>query len=54
MKNRKQENTPDTLDGQLFWILLRHIRQRDRIHVSNTIILSYIFINIQAFVNVKN
>lgn len=33
MKNRKQENAPDaTLNGQLCWILLRHIRQRDRIH----------------------
>ncbi|XP_029178295.1 DDB1- and CUL4-associated factor 8-like isoform X2 [Nylanderia fulva] len=31
MKNRKQENTPDTFDGQLFWILLRHIRHRERI-----------------------
>ncbi|XP_072761358.1 DDB1- and CUL4-associated factor 8 [Anoplolepis gracilipes] len=31
-RNRKQESTPDsTFDGQLFWILLRHIRHRERI-----------------------
>ncbi|XP_011882141.1 PREDICTED: DDB1- and CUL4-associated factor 8 isoform X2 [Vollenhovia emeryi] len=29
-KNRKQENVPDSFDGQLLWILLRHIRHRER------------------------
>ncbi|XP_011162164.1 DDB1- and CUL4-associated factor 8 isoform X2 [Solenopsis invicta] len=29
-RNRKQENVPDTFDGQLLWILLRHIRHRER------------------------
>ncbi|EFN62773.1 WD repeat-containing protein 42A [Camponotus floridanus] len=45
MKNRKQENAPDaTLNGQLCWILLRHIRQRDRIHVSDIYIYISIFV----------
>ncbi|XP_012540520.1 DDB1- and CUL4-associated factor 8 isoform X2 [Monomorium pharaonis] len=29
-RNRKQENVPDSFDGQLLWILLRHIRHRER------------------------
>ncbi|XP_018340404.1 PREDICTED: DDB1- and CUL4-associated factor 8-like isoform X2 [Trachymyrmex septentrionalis] len=29
-RNRKQENVPDAFDGQLLWILLRHIRHRER------------------------
>lgn len=29
-RNRKQETVPDSFDGQLLWILLRHIRHRDR------------------------
>lgn len=35
-RNRKQENVPDSFDGQLLWILLRHIRHRERVRVSNT------------------
>jgi len=34
-RNRKQENVPDSFDGQLLWILLRHIRHRERVRVSN-------------------
>ncbi|XP_018313580.1 DDB1- and CUL4-associated factor 8 isoform X2 [Mycetomoellerius zeteki] len=30
VRNRKQENVPDSFDGQLLWILLRHIRHRER------------------------
>lgn len=30
-RNRKQENVPDSFDGQLLWILLRHIRHRERV-----------------------
>lgn len=34
-RNRKQDNVPDSFDGQLLWILLRHIRHRERVRVSN-------------------
>ncbi|XP_012219313.1 DDB1- and CUL4-associated factor 8 [Linepithema humile] len=30
-RNREQEHVPDTFDGQLLWILLRHIRHRERV-----------------------